>query len=64
MLIHYFGYYFLVNRKKQPLKENVFHIAVLQAEALTAFILNYLFKEVCIVTSLEGNRECLPPKQR
>lgn len=37
---------------------------VLQAEALTAFILNYLFKEVCIVTSLEGNRECLPPKQR
>lgn len=37
---------------------------VLQAEALIAFILNYLFKDICILNSLRKQKLCLPPEPR
>lgn len=36
----------------------------LQAEALVDFVLDYLFKDVCIATSFGRKRECLPLEQR
>ena len=37
---------------------------VLQAEALTAFVLNYLFMDVCMVSCTGREKECLPLEKR